>query len=422
MALNLVLFPSYARVLLIFLLVLLPFAGYGLDKYLNTAAKRLQAVEQKIQGSFQKFEDREKQYQLDVDEFQKELTKLQQLNINLQETKNFQQILPHIAEVAQNILEFERTLIFIYNKDTNMLECREARGHDGEAPESIQIPASPEGGVLAKAFQEKRVYHIEDFETVPSDYHLAPAYNNNQTLLANSFVILPLVVNEQGLGILLIDNINTQKPITNQQVELLKLFAHQASLSIMNIQMQEELRQLNVELEKNYRDLLRRRDFYAQIAQDLSSAMIQMSSAIDRVTESAHTLTKQSENLIARGHELRNHLSNIDDIIVSINNVTRQTKLLAFNATIEAVRVGETGKGFAVVAEEVRKLAQHSADDSTTIKTTLKAMQEAIKAIAEVADATYNIALLQQGGTEQMSTVTKDVMKRAEDLVQSFQF
>jgi methyl-accepting chemotaxis protein len=150
--------------------------------------------------------------------------------------------------------------------------------------------------------------------------------------------------------------------------------------------------------------------------------MIQMSLSINEVTESAYTLTKQSENLIVRGNELRNHLSNIDDIIASINNVTRQTKLLAFNATIEAVRVGEPGKGFAVVAEEVRKLAQHSADDSTTIKATLKAMQEAIKAIAEVADATYNIALLQQGGTEQMSAVTKDVMKRAEDLVESLQF
>ncbi len=115
------------------------------------------------------------------------------------------------------------------------------------------------------------------------------------------------------------------------------------------------------------------------------------------------------------------HLSKIDDIIASINNVTRQTKLLAFNATIEAIRVGEAGRGFTVVAEEVRKLAQRSADDSTTIKAILTAMPDAIKAIAEVADATHNIALLQQQGTEQMNIVTKDVMKRAEDLVESLQ-
>ena len=147
-----------------------------------------------------------------------------------------------------------------------------------------------------------------------------------------------------------------------------------------------------------------------------------MSFSIAQVTESAQTLTGESENLLAKGNELLKHLSHIDDIIASINNVTRQTKLLAFNATIEAVRVGEAGRGFAVVAEEVRKLAQRSSDDSTSIKAMLNAMQDAIKGIAEVADATHNIALLQQQGTEQMNVVTKDVMKRTEDLVESLEF
>lgn len=421
MALGLFLFPVSAQFLLILLLLLFPVAGYLLDRSLNSAVQRLKAAEARIQGSFKKFEDREKEYQVNVEELRTELTKLQQLNINLQEAKQFQQILSHIASAAQQILEFERTLIFIYEKNTNMLECLESRGHNGHT-EPLRIPVSTEGGILAKAFEEKRLYHIKDFETAPDDYHLAASLNESYILQVPSFVVLPLVVNEQGLGVLLIDNVITGKPISNQQVELLKLFAYQASLSIANTQMQEELRQLNTELEQNFQDLLRRRNFYSQIAQDLSSAMTQMSLSINEVTQSAHALTKQSENLIERGKELRNHLSNIDDIIASINNVTRQTKLLAFNATIEAVRVGEAGKGFAVVAEEVRKLAQHSADDSTTIKATLKAMQEAIKAITEVADATYNIALVQQGGTEQMNVVTKDVMKRAEDLVESLQF
>ncbi len=230
------------------------------------------------------------------------------------------------------------------------------------------------------------------------------------------------MVNEQVLGLLLIVNRKDSPAITSQQLELLKLFAYQASLAIATMKMQEELHQLNQELGENYQDLLKRRDFYAHIAQDLSSSMTQMSFSIAEVTKSVHTLTEQSENLSRRGNELLNHLSNIDDIIASINNVTRQTKLLAFNATIEAVRVGEAGKGFAVVAEAVRKLAQQSADDSKMIQATLIAMQGAIKGIAEVAEATHNIALLQQQGAEQMNIVTKDVLKRAEDLVESLQF
>jgi methyl-accepting chemotaxis protein len=410
--------PQTLRPLFLGLLGALPLIGYILDISLNAAVKRLKEAEVKIQASFQRFEAREQQYQGNVDELRTELTKLQQLNIQLQETKDFQHILAHVADAAQSILEFERTLIFIYDKTTARLLCKHVRGQNTVAEDLLSLPVSAEGGILARAFEEQRLYHIKDFTTAPAEYHCA-VVDETQLFQAKTFVVLPLVVNAQGYGVVLIDNAVSGKAIKDQQIELLKLFAYQASLSIVNTQMQEELRQLNAELQHNYQELLRRKDFYSQIAQDLSSAMTQMSLAINEVTRSAQTLTSQSEQLSARSNELRNHLSNIDDIITSINHITRQTKLLAFNATIEAVRVGEAGKGFAVVAEEVRKLAEHNAQDSTTIKTSLKAMQDGIKSITEVADATYNIALLQQSGTEQMNIVTKDVMRRAEDLVDS---
>ncbi len=93
----------------------------------------------------------------------------------------------------------------------------------------------------------------------------------------------------------------------------------------------------------------------------------------------------ENQEMIGRQFDVFNSkLQKVGKIADFIGDVARQTNLLALNASIEAARAGDAGKGFAVVAEEVRKLADGSAQSAADITDMIASLREESHQVHEI--------------------------------------
>ena len=99
------------------------------------------------------------------------------------------------------------------------------------------------------------------------------------------------------------------------------------------------------------------------------------SKAVHNTIESMNEINKSMSSVIEEINSLKTSVTQIEDILNIIRDIAKQTNLLALNANIEAARAGDAGKGFAVVANEVKKLADRSAESANHISDIIKDIQ-----------------------------------------------
>ncbi|WP_411034617.1 methyl-accepting chemotaxis protein [Shinella sp. BYT-45] len=164
------------------------------------------------------------------------------------------------------------------------------------------------------------------------------------------------------------------------------------------------------EISKGAADLSHRTEQQAASLEETAAALDQLTSQVNSSAENARVAAKSvetaSEDASKSGevvqkaidamHGIEHSSREISNIIGVIDDIAFQTNLLALNAGVEAARAGEAGKGFAVVAQEVRELAQRSANAAKEIKTLINTsevqVREGVDLVGKAGNALEKIA------------------------------
>ena len=128
------------------------------------------------------------------------------------------------------------------------------------------------------------------------------------------------------------------------------------------------------------------------------------SSAVERVMSKMNDISADNDANMNEIIDLGKKSSEITKVMEIINNIADQTKLIAFNAAIEASGAGEAGKRFGVVAVEIRRLADNVMESTGEIEGKIKEIQDAVNRLVMTSER--GSKGVKEGISEATETVT----------------
>jgi len=383
--------------------IVLAVLGYMIGRNgdeLRKRAAELDILHQEVAEQKEIFENRYKVLDRNIKNFH-------QISSKIQKSLNLDEVLLLCAEGLHDIMGYERVNILLAEEGTR-LRFFAAIGTEGFDPTDVVMPIDSSIGVIGKCFHDRKVYLIDDMSRYPEDYHLKPPHNNLAPLRSKSFILCPIVVKNDTIGIFGIDNKNSHRNLNDSDVDTIMLFADQVASAITRINLLKSIDTLTSEMESSFKFLLGSRDQYSRNVDDLRDG-------VDSVADGTSIIASASEGVMASIDETS---SAVNEISVAIEQVTRNLDHLAgvvhqSASAMEQIHstIGNVEQN-AAISHEVSNQVKERAEESRAVVTeTITALDDIKVSVGLSFDA---IQRLVENSTriENIVNVINDITKR----------
>lgn len=368
---------------------------------LRGRAVELDRLHQEVASQKELFEHRFKALDANIKNFH-------QISSRIQTSLNLEQVLLLCAEGLHDILGYDRVNIIMVSQEGRGLRFATAAGSDSSVMESVALPLDESLGVIYKSIVERRPYLVDDITRYGKEFHLMPPHDRIEPLRSKNFIICPIVVKGESVGVFAIDNKRSHRNLNESDLDTIMLFSDQVAGSITRINLLTSIDTLTTELESSFSYLQSHREQYSDNASNLLEG-------IESVTDGAAVIASASEGAMASVDETS---TAVNEISIAIEEVSRNLDTLTGIVHQSASAMEEISNTItnversAAISHEVSSQVQAQTDEGRV------AVSETISALAEiqrsVEDSYAAITRLADNSSriENIVSVINDITKR----------